>query len=292
VSLGEAARKARHSLLQAPAQPTSFGGYVLYGDPRATLPAESARLAPSVSVRSSGEVPAQPAVTSVAPPRSPAGAPPTPPAASVPVPAFAPVVPARAVRLPLPAVGAAVGGLLLAGGGLAFWLGRSPHPAPEREGPPPVAVPAADPQRHTGPLRVSVLPFKNVSGEAPLDHLKDALAEAVVTDLGGVPDTRLIERGQLDLDLGELEFSQTRYVDPATRAALGKIHGAEVVVIGGYQRVGGQVRVNARLVDAETGEILRAMKVERPEAQLFDLQDAVTAELRQGLGAARARLRP
>jgi TolB-like protein len=152
-------------------------------------------------------------------------------------------------------------------------------------------VPAADPARHTGPLRVSVLPFKNVSGEARLDHLKDAFSEAVVTDLGGIPDTKLIERGQLDVDLGELDFSQSKYVDPATRAALGKINGAEVVVLGGYQRAGEQIRINARLVDAETGEVLGALKAERPEAQLFELQDALTAALRESLGSVRSRLR-
>jgi TolB-like protein len=165
--------------------------------------------------------------------------------------------------------------------------GQTPDTSPNKN---PVATP--DPSRHQGPLRLSVLPFKNVSGNEKLDFLKDALQESVLTDLGPMKDVKMIERGQIDLDLKELDFEQTKYVDPTTRAVIGKINGAEVVVLGGFQRVGGTVRVSTRLVDAETGEVLETFKVERTDDQVLELQDQVAEQLKDSVEAVKKRLRP
>jgi TolB-like protein len=160
--------------------------------------------------------------------------------------------------------------------------------------PAPIAPPApADPKRHQGPLRLAALAFKNVGGDAKLDYLKDAWPEALVTDLAGKADYQLIERGQLDVDLGELAFTQNaNVVDPATRAQLGRIQGAEVVVLGSFQKEGDTVRASARFVNAETGEVLAAVRLDRPADKLLDLQDAVSAEMVKAAATARTRLRP
>ncbi|MBX5483062.1 MAG: hypothetical protein IRZ16_14650 [Myxococcaceae bacterium] len=135
-------------------------------------------------------------------------------------------------------------------------------------------------------MRVCVLPFKNISGDADLDFLRDGMTEAVMTDFGQADGVTLIERAQIDLDIQELEFSQSRYVDPATRAKIGAIQGAEVVLLGGFQRAGTTVRAHARFVDVETGEVLRAVKVERTarrrheDGLLFELQDDLAARVR------------
>lgn len=177
---------------------------------------------------------------------------------------------------------------------VGFSTREPPHPP---EPPKPAAStttpdepPAAAPDR--GPVRVSVLPFKDLSGSEDLVYLREGLAEVVVTDFGSVPGVQLIERGQIDVDIAEIEFSQSKYVDPATRAALGKIAGAEVAVLGSYQRAAGQLRANARFVDVETGEILAAVKVERPENDVFELQDELAKRVREAVRDVRGRMRP
>lgn len=156
-------------------------------------------------------------------------------------------------------------------------------------------VAALSPARPVGPkdesLRICVLGFKNLTGDPTLDYLGDAFAEAVTTDFSVQPGVRLIERGQLELDLQELEFSAGKYVDPQTRATLGRIKGAEVVVVGSYQRAGKVMRVNGRFVHVETGEVLFALKVERPDKQLLPLQDAVAGAVNAWVPELKARLR-
>jgi len=272
IPYGEAVRQARRSL-EAPA---SFSGYVLYGDPRGILftgaqprPAQRKRSGDFPPLRVDG------AATAQAQSDSSRGG--------------------RGRMLPLAVAGVLLALLVVA----ASWRFSSTPPVPPVPAPPALAEkpevvqptrPLADPP--TGPIRLSILSFKNLTGDAALDFLEGGIAETLVTDFGQREQIRLIERGQIEIDIGEIEFSQSKYVDPATRAAIGKIAGAEVVVLGGFQRAGGKVRASARFVQVETGEILEALRVERPQGKLFDLQDALAADIGAAVPRITARLRP
>lgn len=263
---GEAARRARESLMSGGHGPLSFASYVLYGDPRTALPRAERRSVARVRSTSKERLPA-------------AGPPPASPKPA-------------ARRRPLQ-LGAA---LAIAGGAAVGVVAvLQDDEAPSRQPVIEEALPAPEPPAapvKEGPVRVSVLRFKNVSAAAELEYLRDGLAEVVVTDFGQVAGFRLIERGQIELDIEEIEFSNSKYVDPATRAALGRIKGAEVVVLGAFQQGGGRLRATARFVDVESGEVLRAIKAERPVADVFDLQDDLAAELKKAAPEVRERMRP
>ncbi|MBJ6765865.1 hypothetical protein JGU66_34355 [Myxococcaceae bacterium JPH2] len=167
------------------------------------------------------------------------------------------------------------------------------HPAHER--PPPEQAPAAPREpapAPMGPVRVCVLRFRSLGEDAMLPPLEEALAEAVVTDVGQQPGLRIIERGQLDLDLREQDFSNGPRVAPETRARLGRIAGAEVVVIGSVQRSGDVLRAAARFVHVESGEVLDSVRVEAPAQAPFVLQDLLAERVRTLLPALLPRLRP
>jgi TolB-like protein len=142
---------------------------------------------------------------------------------------------------------------------------------------------------HTGPLRICVFPFKQVGG----DDLKlgDALQEAIYTDFTGDESVKLIERGQIDLDVGEMNF-EDKYADPATRAALGKLTGAEIGLLGGYQKTGAAVRVFARFIDVESGEVVHGFKVDGPESDPFGLEEKVAVAATAAIAPLKAKLRP
>lgn len=141
----------------------------------------------------------------------------------------------------------------------------------------------ATPLMRDGRLRVAVLKFKNLGGERDLELLTEGIGETLLTDLAGIGKLQLIERNQVDQALGEIDFGQTKYVDKGTAAALGKIRGAEVAVQGGYQRADGALRVTARLVRIETGEILDTLMVTGPAKDIFGLQGRVAAEMKRHL---------
>ncbi len=196
---------------------------------------------------------------------------------------------------PLP-IAAAIAGVVVLALGVVALTRPPPEPPPwARQAPPApalVEVVKAAPVviDRTGPVRVSVLPFKGEHPQAP--GLGDGCSEAVVTELAGAAGVKLIERGQVDVEIKELDFQQSKYVDPATRAAIGKIGGAEIVILGNVGSVGDQVRLTARFVDVESGEVLATAKTDGAVGNVFVLQDQLAAAVKQALPEVRARIRP
>lgn len=80
-------------------------------------------------------------------------------------------------------------------------------------------------------------------------------------DLRSFSSFDMLERPDIDKVLTEQEFSHTVVVDPSTAAKLGKILGAEYIVLGavtGLARVDGEYagRVTLRMVEVETARIV------------------------------------
>jgi TolB-like protein len=241
-----------------------------------------------------GAAPATPAPEPIPPPVA-ALAPTLDPEPRASASAFAPTYPAAAAapakRPPYALIAAAA--FVVVGGSSGAWFAThriSVEPVTPGAGVSAAGTAAAAPRPRTGDIRLTVLPFKNVSGDKDLDPLKDGLAEAVVTDFESRAGFKVIEHGLVGEEIEYIEFTQTKYVDPATKAQLGKIKGAEVVVMGSYQRSGVVLRTNARFVDSETGEILQSIKVEAPE--IFALQDKLGEEVQRLAPAVRGQLRP
>lgn len=299
VPFGESVRAARGALASGPAQPLSFAGYVLYGEPRVGLPSAVVRLEAGAATRSAADVVAIAAGASRA-----AG------------------WGGKFLRL-------SVIGTVLAGGAEIANLGMQyvqvrqtiapaaagtggAAPVDAHAAPAGTQVAMVPRGKRSGPVRVAVLPFKSMSGDESVE-LGAALAEAIMTDFGKVDGVELIERQQLGRTEAEIkeaglstsdayddyrklkwavDFDSSRWVDPATRSALGKFKGAEVVVMGGYQRVGDRLRANARLVDVETGEILESVRVENAEGDVFALQDDLSARIPEAVLRVKGTLRP
>ena len=65
---------------------------------------------------------------------------------------------------------------------------------------------------------------------------------------------------------------------------IGKELGVRYVLEGSVQRDPSRVRVNAQLIDAETGNHLWADRFDKPLADLFEMQDEIVARLANQLG--------
>jgi TolB-like protein len=313
VPFGECARRARKALLQSEAAPLSFAGYVLYGDPRATLPPDDANLPALTRTRSGDFPPVEPTAPTTSAPRSPHS---TIASTAVTATDAARAPPAllegreNRSHLAFGAVGGIVTGAVVIGVlALHPWTtsavaGSGAHDPPVGNVPSTTSVlaPAShDPNAsgapttsaastrvmHTGPVRVSVMPWK--SGDPAL---RDGLTEVVSTALSDHgSEVQLIERGQIDVDVGEIDFEQTKYVDANTKAQLGKIAGCEVAILGGAQPAGDQLRLTARFVDVETGEVLAAAKVDGKRDDLFALEDKLAAEVKRTMHDVARKLR-
>ena len=124
-------------------------------------------------------------------------------------------------------------------------------------------------------LSIVVLPFANLSGDATQDYFADGVTESLTTDLSRISGSFVIARNTAFTFKG-------KNVDAKD---IGKQLGVRYVLEGSVQRDPSRVRVNAQLIDAETGGHLWADRFDKPLGDLFALQDEVVAALASQLKA-------
>jgi adenylate cyclase len=125
-------------------------------------------------------------------------------------------------------------------------------------------------------LSIVALPFANLSGDPSQDYFADGITENLTTELSRIKDSFVIARNTAFTYKG-------RSIDAKD---IGKELGVRYVLEGSVQRDGTRVRVNAQLVDAETGAHLWADRFDEDIADLFKLQDQVVARLTRSLDLA------
>lgn len=109
-----------------------------------------------------------------------------------------------------------------------------------------------------GKKSIAISSFQHINGDQ--SELSNYLSDELVLKLFSVPDANLeiIERGQLNQIFKEMQFSMTDVVDSKTIQKLGKLHGVGALVLGSITEMGESIRVNARLIDTETGRVFSA----------------------------------
>lgn len=104
--------------------------------------------------------------------------------------------------------------------------------------------------------RVAVLDFGNSSRDPAMEWLGPAIAETLTTKLHVVRDLQLVERLHLAKIVQEQKFSASDLVDPSQVVKIGKLLGADQVVLGAYVAYGAGIRITARFVDVATGAVI------------------------------------
>jgi TolB-like protein/Flp pilus assembly protein TadD len=122
---------------------------------------------------------------------------------------------------------------------------------------------------------VAVLPFVNDSGDPKQRYFSDGLSGDLITALSQFVGLKVISRE-----------SAFRFRDKADSSArIGATLGVAHLLEGSVQRIGGEVRVTATLVNAADGSALWSHNYDRPYADLFALQDDITRNVADALKA-------
>jgi TolB-like protein/tetratricopeptide (TPR) repeat protein len=134
---------------------------------------------------------------------------------------------------------------------------------------------AATPRTAVTPrLSIVVLPFVNLGGNSEQDYFVDGVTESLTTDLSRIPGAFVIARNTA------FTF-KSRSVDAR---AIGRELGVRYAMEGSVQGGGDRIRVNAQLIDTETGAHLWAERFDKPRADIFDMQDEITTRLARIVG--------
>jgi TolB-like protein len=130
---------------------------------------------------------------------------------------------------------------------------------------------------------VAVFPFEELGTSTSEKQLGRLVEAELTTMLRRDHGLLLIERSQLGRVLEEMALGQSGVVDPASAAEAGRIAGAQLLIIGSVAEAGGQYRVNARVVDAQTAQIQATAETSLPAGDLVALSsEAVVLRTRTG----------
>src|SRR5215831_5079932 len=168
-----------------------------------------------------------------------------------------------------PAIFASAALLLLAIGGAAWWLwpGQSSEPRP-------ASASSSVTQPKTAPrLSIVVLPFANRSNDPQQEYFADGITEDLTTDVARIQGSMVIARNTAFTYKGKAVDAKQ----------IGRELGVRYGLEGSVQRSGDQVRINAQLVDTETGAQIWGDRFDRNAADLFALQNEITARIARAL---------
>ena len=81
----------------------------------------------------------------------------------------------------------------------------------------------------------------------------------------------------------EMETQRTKYYDSSTAVKVGRLAGAEYIVVGAFAALQPKMRIDTRVVRVETGEIVKTAQVTGDEDKFFDLEQKLAKNLIDGL---------
>jgi TolB-like protein len=126
---------------------------------------------------------------------------------------------------------------------------------------------------------VAVLYFDYGGKKAELEPLREGLAQMLITDLADLREIRVVERARLKAVLEEHDLAKSGKVDAASAARVGKLLGAHDLVLGSFFDLGSSLRLDARVVEVETGKIVKSVGVNGPTADFWGLERDLAAKL-------------
>lgn len=106
---------------------------------------------------------------------------------------------------------------------------------------------------------LAVIPF-NARNDVGVKEAGSIVADWFVSELANLNRDQIVERMDLNKILSEQSLQLTGIIDENTAVRLGKIKGANYLVLGSIERWLEKVSVTAKLVDVEKGVIVRSEK--------------------------------
>ncbi|MBI5329591.1 MAG: hypothetical protein HZB71_03155 [Betaproteobacteria bacterium] len=123
-----------------------------------------------------------------------------------------------------------------------------------------------------------------------VEHLRRVLPEMLLARLVQAPGLKVVERVRLREALEEQKLGSSVLAEQDSRVRLGRILGAKRMVFGDFTLFGGVLRVDVRVVDVETSQVLMSEPINGQIADVLEnmlyMADLIAMNLETKLGDA------
>jgi TolB-like protein len=134
---------------------------------------------------------------------------------------------------------------------------------------------------------VAVLPLENGGSYGPdredLEAMQVGLQQILLSELDVNTELRIVERSRIRDILAEQDLATEGRVDARTAAEVGRLVGARYVITGSFMDLWGDFRLDTRIWDQETSEILRTESVRGSREDLYSLLVEMASKIMVGV---------
>ncbi len=134
---------------------------------------------------------------------------------------------------------------------------------------------------------IAVFPIENGGSYGQdaenFEALTIGLQQMLTTEFAQNPALRVVDRTQIRQIMEEQDLGSTGRVDASTAARLGRIVGARYVIMGGFVDFYGDFRLDLRVVNVETSEVVRTERLRKKREDLYDIVVEAAENLTQNL---------
>jgi len=131
---------------------------------------------------------------------------------------------------------------------------------------------------------IAVFEFNN-NYSKETENLALSIRERLFVDLIADKGICVVERARLDAVFKELKLEMSGAVDPQTAAKIGRLLGARWALYGSLNKAGdGDAQLDARVVNVESGEVLKGSEIKGPLDQFFLLRQRLSEAVLSSLG--------
>ena len=134
------------------------------------------------------------------------------------------------------------------------------------------------------PKTIAIMDFGNTTGDKKLTKWGKEYVEHLTLELSRDNRFRLVERKEIEKVFEEINLNLSGYVDPEKAIRIGKILGAQIMVLGVSLEIDSRLRIDIHLVEPESGKILKAEIVEGNKDNLDKLEEQLSQAIKKALG--------
>jgi serine/threonine protein kinase/tetratricopeptide (TPR) repeat protein len=134
------------------------------------------------------------------------------------------------------------------------------------------------PEEPTEPYRksIAVMPFENLTGDTTFAVWTRGLPELIITELSNSAELHVLDRQTVQGALREIGAAQASIVSLPVARKFSKRTDVETFVMGSIMKAGDDIRVQAKLQNVHSGDLLAAMVVSgESESDFFTMSDSL-----------------
>jgi tetratricopeptide (TPR) repeat protein len=126
---------------------------------------------------------------------------------------------------------------------------------------------------------IGVTAFKNLTRDKSINWLELGIPDSISHKLRNVKEYIVVDRTNVDKIISEIQLGQSGIIDDKAAKKAGKALGADIVVVGNFQKYGNKIRITAKLVEVESHKVLKQVLSTGVMDNIFELQDEIALKI-------------